>query len=74
MAINRYLSTIESKKHKQSEQKLTDRYRECFDTCQMGGRLGRRVEKVRGLRGTKWLLQNSHGDVQYSLGTEPVIF
>ena len=32
------------------------------------GRLGGRVKKVEGLRSTHWLLQNSHGDVKYSIG------
>ena len=26
------------------------------------------VKKVRGLRSTNWLLQNSHGDEKYSMG------
>ena len=38
MAINTYLSTIESKKqNKQAEQKENNRYRERFDGSQMGG-------------------------------------
>ena len=43
MTINTYLSTTESKKNKvneQAEQKLIYRYREHFDGCQTGGRLG----------------------------------
>ena len=51
MAINTYLSTIESKKQtKQTkEQKQNHGYRECFDGCQTVGVWG---EKVRGLRST----------------------
>ena len=26
------------------------------------------ITKVKGLRSTKWLLQNSHGDVKYNIG------
>ena len=38
VAINTYLSTIESKKvSEQAEQKQTHRYKEYFDGCQMGG-------------------------------------
>ena len=46
MAINTYLSTIESKKktnpkpNELIEQKQTHRYIEHFDGCQMGGRSG----------------------------------
>ena len=44
------------------------RYREHFDTCQMGGELHGMVKKVKGLRGTNWQLQNSHGGVKHSIG------
>ena len=37
MAINTYISTIESKKNRQAEQKQNPGYREHFDGCQMGG-------------------------------------
>ena len=30
--------------------------------------LGGWVKKVKGLRGTNWKLQNSHGDTKYSIG------
>ena len=46
MAINTYLPTKESKKkketkiNKESGQKQTHGYREYFDNCQMGRRLG----------------------------------
>ena len=73
MAINTYLSTIEYKNkiNEQAEQKQTHRYREHFDGCQMGGGLGRWVKKVKGLRNTDWLLQNSHGDVKHN--TENIV-
>ena len=41
---------------------------ESFDGCQMGRGCGAVGEEVRGLRNTNRQLQNSHGDVQYSLG------
>ena len=37
MAINTYLSTIESKKLSKQEQRQNHGYRERFDSCQMGG-------------------------------------
>ena len=50
MAINTYLSTIESKKqNKLAGQKQKHRYRECFDSCQMGWWSGRLAKKVKGL-------------------------
>ena len=50
------------------KQKQTHRYREQKDGYQMG--LGFRgwVKKVKGLGSTNWLLQNSHVDVNYSIG------
>ena len=38
------------------------------DGYQRGRRLGGCVGKVKGLRSTNWQLQNSHGDVKYSVG------
>ena len=32
------------------------------------GREVRGMEKVKGLRSTNWLLENSYGDVKYSTG------
>ena len=55
MAINIYLSIIESKKNtlsKQEEQRENHGYGEHFDGCQMGGGKGRMDEEVRGLRST----------------------
>ena len=41
MAINTYLSTIESKNQtKQTRRTKNHGYRECFDGCQMGGEVG----------------------------------
>ena len=51
MAINTYLSTIESKKQShQEQQRWNYGYRGCFDGCQMGGDCGGMGEEVRGLR------------------------
>ena len=55
MAINTYLSTIESTKNKlskQEEQRQNPGYGERFDGCQMGGVWQRMGEEVRGLRST----------------------
>ena len=54
MAINTYLSTIESKNKlsKQEEQRWKHGYREHFDGCQVGEGFGRMGEEVRGLRST----------------------
>ena len=54
MAVNTYLSTIESKNKlsKQEEQRQNHGYREHFDGCQMGWRYGGVGEEVRGLRST----------------------
>ena len=42
LAINIYLSTIKSKNKlsKQEEQRQNHGYRECFNSCQMGGGCG----------------------------------
>ena len=55
MAINTYLSTIESKKNKLSKQKEQRQNHGCgeyFDGYKMEGRCGRMGEEVRGLRNT----------------------
>ena len=68
MAINTYISIIESKKqNKQAEQKQNLRFREHLDGYQMGGGSEGWAKKVKGLRSTIWQLQNSHGDVKYSI-------
>ena len=41
---------------------------ECLGGCQMGGGCEEMGEEVRGLRSTNKQLQNSHGDVKYSVG------
>ena len=44
-----------SKQNKMSKQKRqTGRYREQTDGCQIGGGLGDRVKKVKGLRSANW--------------------
>ena len=55
MAINTYLSTIESKKQTKqtSEQRQNHGYGKHFDGCQIRGRSGGMGEEVRGLRSTK---------------------
>ena len=46
MAINTYLSTIESKnKLSKQEQRQNHGYREHFDGCQMGGVCGEQVKR-----------------------------
>ena len=68
MAINTYISIIESKKqNNQAEQKQNHKYRERFDGCQIGGGPGEWMKKVKGLRSINWLLRNSHGDVKYCI-------
>ena len=54
MAINTYLSTIDSKSKlsKQEEQRKNHGYREYFDSCPMSGGCGGRGEEVRGLGST----------------------
>ena len=36
--------------------------------CKRRGSLGDWVKKLKGLRSIHWQLQNSHGDVKYSIG------
>ena len=54
MAINTYLSIIESKKqlNKQEEQNQNHGYGEHIDGCQVGGGCGRMGEEVMGLSST----------------------
>ena len=55
MAINTYLSIIESNKlRKQGEQRQNHGYKEHFDGCQTGGALGVWLKKMKGLRSTSW--------------------
>ena len=60
--------SLKIKLNEQEEQRQDHGYGECFDGCQMGGARGRMGEEVRGLRSTNRWLQNSHGDVKYSIG------
>ena len=55
--------------NEQTKQKHTHRYREQTDGCQRGGGLEGWMKKVKGLRSTNWLLENSHRDVRYSTGS-----
>ena len=64
MATNTNLSTIESKKQEQEEQKQNHGNTDGCQTRRVCGGMG---EKVRGLRITNRQLQNSHGDVTYSI-------
>ena len=70
MAINAYLSIIESKNKisQQAEQKQNHRYKEHFYGFWIGGGCGGIGEGMRVLRSTNQQLQNSHGDVKYSIG------
>ena len=53
MAINTYLSTIESKnKLRKQEQRQNHGYGECIGGCQMGKGCRKMGEEVRGLRST----------------------
>ena len=59
--------SLKNKLSKQ-EQKLNHRYGDHLEGYQLGEGGGRRREKVQGLRSTNWQLQNSRGDVKYSIG------
>ena len=51
MAINIYLSTIKTKKTKQTRtDRMNHGHVECCYGCHMGGGYGRKGEEVRGLR------------------------
>ena len=58
---------LKNKINEQTKQKQTYRYREQTGGCQMGGMREDWMKKVKRLRSTKWQLQNSHGDVKYSV-------
>ena len=68
---------LKNKLNIQKEQRQNHQYGEHFDGCQMGGECGGRGEEVRGLRSTNRQLQNSHGDIKYSIGNgaakEPIL-
>ena len=59
---------LKNKLSKQEKQRQNHGYGEHFDGCQMGGGCKRMFEEVRRLKSTNWYLQNSHGDVKYSIG------
>ena len=59
---------LKNKVNEETKQKQTHRYTEQTDGCQMGAGLGDWVKKVTGLRSTNWQLQNSHGDMKFSIG------
>ena len=59
---------LKNKLSKQEEQRQNHGYREHFDGCQLGGESEGMDEEMRGLRSTNRQLQNSHGDVKYSIG------
>ena len=68
MAINTYLSTIESKKSvKQTRTETESWIQRAFLWLPDGRECGEVGEKVMGLRSTNRQLQNSHGDVKYSI-------
>ena len=62
-----YLSS-QSKNETKQTRTQNHGYEEHFDGCGMGGGCRRMSEEVRGLRSTNRELQNSHGDVKYSIG------
>ena len=69
MAINTYLSTIESnKQNKWTSRRETDSYAENILTFVRWEGVGGIGEKVKELRCTNWLLQNPHRDVKYCIG------
>ena len=48
--------TLNNKINKQAEQKETHRYREHFDSCQMGRGLGKLVRKDEGIKKYKLIV------------------
>ena len=59
---------LENKLSKQEEQRQNHGHEEHFDGCQIGVGCGEMGEDVRRLRSTNMQVQNSHGDVKYSIG------
>ena len=59
---------LKNKLNKPEEQRQDHSYGELFDGCQMAGVWGGMSEEVRELRSTNRSLQNTHGDVKYSVG------
>ena len=58
---------LKYKINEKKKQKQTHRYREQTDGYQRGGGLRDWVKQAKKLRSTNWQLQNSHGDVKYSI-------
>ena len=56
-----------NKTNKQTRNILIDT-ESIFTVARWEGCWGGWVKKVKGLRSTDWQLQNSHGDVKYSIG------
>ena len=67
MAINTYLSKIESKKQTNNQSRNRFRCTEKSLTLPAVSGVGGWLKKVKGLS-TNWQLQNSHVEVKYSLG------
>ena len=59
---------LKNKVSQQEEWRQNHGPREHFDGCQMGGECGGMGKEVRGLRSRNRWLQNTHGDVKYSIG------
>lgn len=62
------MCNLKDELNEQTKQKQTHRHGEQPDGCRMGGGSGGWAKKAMGLRSTNGQLQNSHRDVEYSLG------
>ena len=67
MAINTHLTTIESKKKPQKNRNRLIVAENILMVAKWEA-LREWLKKVKGLRSTNWLLQNSHGIVKSSIG------
>ena len=66
MERNTYISTIKSKKiNKQNRSGVIDTENILMLSRWKG--MGEWAKKVKGLGSTNWQLQNSHGDIKYSI-------
>ena len=61
-----YMRNLKNYINEQTKQKHTHIYK--LMVARWQGSLWGWVKKVKGFRSTNWYLQNSHGDVKYSLG------
>ena len=68
MEINTYLATIESVKQTKQTRRIETEPWMWFWWLPDGKGFGGMCVEVRGLRSTNRWLQNSHGDVKYSVG------